>query len=242
MAYKKIDNMVYIYGLIDPRNNKVFYIGYAEILKRRLAIHLNVNGKRRERNLYKDNVIRKILNLGLKPQMIVLDSCEKKYNEQQEKYNHELLEIKYIKEYKKLGIKLTNLTAGGDGGCTGLQPTFQYSEEGKFLREYSSVNAVAENYDVGADIISKVIDQRGKKSYRATYLFSSKDNAENFIFTRTKKINIPIIQYSLDGNFIKEFKSQKEASRLTKTMQSNISNCLNNKRKQAGGFVWKYKN
>lgn len=242
MPYKKTDDNIYIYGLIDPRNNNIFYIGFAENLKRRLAEHLNIKGKKREKNTYKKNVINKILGLGLKPEMVVLDSCEKKYNEQQGRFEHELLEIEYIKKYREQGIKLTNLTNGGDGGCTGLRPTFQYSEDGNFLREYKSVNAVAENYNVDADIISKAIDQRGKKSYRGMYLFSSKEKADLFVFKETKKDNIPVIQLSSKGEFIGKYKSQKEASIITNIFQPNINKCLKNKRKHAGGFCWEYKN
>lgn len=54
--------------------------------------------------------------------------------------------------------------------------------------------------------------------------------------------SIPIIQYDLDGNFIKEWKSQSQAAKTLKIYQGNIWKVLNNKRKIAGGFSWKYKN
>jgi len=234
--------VVFIYGLIDPRNNEIFYIGFTQYLKKRYNVHLNVDGYRREQNLYKDNVIRNILCSGLKPEIIVFDSCEKKFDDSQNMYKHEILEINYIKKYKDVGIKLTNLTIGGDGGRTQLKQVFQYSEDGEFLKEYESVNSVAETYCVGADIISKAIDQRGKKSYRGTYLFSSIEKANSFVFKKTKKDNIPIIQLSECGEFIKEYKSQKEASNITKILQPNINKCLKNERKYAGGFCWQYKN
>lgn len=53
----------------------------------------------------------------------------------------------------------------------------------------------------------------------------------------------PILQYDLQGNFIKEWKSIKEASSELKINSSSIGNCIN-KRKYyltAGGFIWKYK-
>ena len=237
-----MNKIVYIYGLVDPRNDKIFYIGFTQYLKQRFNAHLNIDGYKREKNTYKNNVIRKILNLGLKPQMIILDSCEKKFNDILNMYEHEKLEKNYIKEYRDKGLSLTNLTTGGDGGCTYQRKVFQYSEEGKFLKEYESVNSVAESYGVGADIISKVVDQRGKKSYRGTYLFSSEEKGNLFMFKATKKDNIPVVQYSFDGEFICEYKSQKEASIITNIQQPNINHCLKKKRKYAGGFCWEYKN
>jgi predicted GIY-YIG superfamily endonuclease len=55
---------VYIYGLIDPRNDKVFYAGFTNNIKRRYNSHMNINGKKREKNTHKDNVIKKIFALG----------------------------------------------------------------------------------------------------------------------------------------------------------------------------------
>ena len=50
-----------------------------------------------------------------------------------------------------------------------------------------------------------------------------------------------ILQYDLEGNFIKEWKSGSEAGRQLNIGQSNISACCRGLRKQANGFVWKFK-
>jgi hypothetical protein len=52
----------------------------------------------------------------------------------------------------------------------------------------------------------------------------------------------PILQYSLDGNFIKEWNSQSEASSFIKTKGDGIGACCRKKQKQAYGYVWKFKN
>lgn len=56
-----------------------------------------------------------------------------------------------------------------------------------------------------------------------------------------KKNSIPILQFSKDGMFIKEWTSIIEAGRQLRTSIGNICACLNGRRKSAGGFVWKYK-
>ena len=50
----------------------------------------------------------------------------------------------------------------------------------------------------------------------------------------------PILQYSLDGNFIKEWKSLRSVYPVLGINHSNISYSLN-KQKTAGGFIWKKK-
>lgn len=49
-----------------------------------------------------------------------------------------------------------------------------------------------------------------------------------------------VLQYSLDGEFIKEYISQKEASRQTGINQGNLNSCCKHKKgyKTAGGFIW----
>lgn len=50
-----------------------------------------------------------------------------------------------------------------------------------------------------------------------------------------------ILQYDKDMNFIKEYQSIKEASKMLNIKQPCISECLREKHKTAGGYVWKYK-
>jgi len=53
---------------------------------------------------------------------------------------------------------------------------------------------------------------------------------------------IIICKYDLQGNFIEEYSSLGEASRLNNNIgTSNICKCINGKYKHAAGFIWKYK-
>ena len=54
----------------------------------------------------------------------------------------------------------------------------------------------------------------------------------------SNKLKKPILQYDLDGNFIREWSS---ASDVGKEVQSHICKCLKGSRKSAYGFIWKFK-
>lgn len=59
------------------------------------------------------------------------------------------------------------------------------------------------------------------------------------------KVNeMPVEQYSLNGEYITTYKSASEAGRKLNIEQSNISYCCNNhpRYKHAGGYQWKYVN
>ena len=54
------------------------------------------------------------------------------------------------------------------------------------------------------------------------------------------KLSIPILQFTKDGTFVKEWPSAREAERQLGILQSSICNCLKGRYKSAGGFVWRY--
>lgn len=59
------------------------------------------------------------------------------------------------------------------------------------------------------------------------------------VISKTSK---KILQYDLKGNFIKEYKSISNAAKDNKIKSlSNITMCCQGKWKQAGGYIWKYK-
>lgn len=56
-----------------------------------------------------------------------------------------------------------------------------------------------------------------------------------------KKCGKPVVQYTLDGEFVAEYATLKDAERKTNIKSSNIANVCNHKNKTAGGYVWKWK-
>lgn len=52
----------------------------------------------------------------------------------------------------------------------------------------------------------------------------------------------PILQYTKDGVFIREWKSVTDLNIETKIDMGHVTACCRGKRKTAGGYCWKYKN
>jgi hypothetical protein len=63
------------------------------------------------------------------------------------------------------------------------------------------------------------------------------ENKENAIKDKKKKI----LQFTIDGKFIKEWESINEAGRQLKLSPGNICRILKGKRKTINGFIFKYK-
>jgi hypothetical protein len=54
--------------------------------------------------------------------------------------------------------------------------------------------------------------------------------------------NQPVLQYNLDGTFIREFGSQLEASYFLQVKGDGVGACCRGKQKSAYGYIWKFKN
>lgn len=50
-----------------------------------------------------------------------------------------------------------------------------------------------------------------------------------------------VLQYDLNGNFLKEWASASDVQKKLGYKRTNITNCCNGKQKTSNGFVWRYK-
>ena len=58
---------------------------------------------------------------------------------------------------------------------------------------------------------------------------------------KTEKQSKTVYQYSMDGEFVKEWKSLMEIERSMEFSAGSISQCCNGKLNTAYGYVWRYK-
>ena len=66
----------------------------------------------------------------------------------------------------------------------------------------------------------------------------SKEHCKNISKTKS----IPILQYDLEGNFIKEWESGRLAAKSLNLNQGCINDAVRGKLKKSGGYIWKLKN
>lgn len=103
--------------------------------------------------------------------------------------------------------------------------------EEKYIRElgYYNINEIR--------MEKQVLNKTTKDNISKTLLGKSKSNLHKNNISKAKCIKI--YQYDLEGNFIKEFNSSKEASELLKIQRSDISSCIKGRKKSAGNYIWK---
>ena len=67
-----------------------------------------------------------------------------------------------------------------------------------------------------------------------------KDWVKKVQFLGAEASKTKVAQYDLQNNLLNVYNSQREASEKTGTCRSSITQCVNGKRKTAGGYKWKY--
>lgn len=102
---KKDQNI--IYGLIDPRDDQIRYVGKTEKGKSRLTDHLKPSSLNKD-NSRKNNWIKSLLRQELKPTFEIIEVLQNPYD----LFEAEAFWIEFFKYYK---IELYNSTVGGLG-------------------------------------------------------------------------------------------------------------------------------
>lgn len=253
---------MFIYTLTDPRTKIARYIGKTKDIEDRYRRHLQKSYlEGGDKNTYKSNWIKSLLKIGLKPIIEILDVGDVD--------NINELEIYWIAQFRQWGFKLTNLSEGGEIGVdwTGRkhkeeskmkmkmnQPTrkevVRYDLEGNVLGEYVSMAEATRETGCHIDLMSKCCKEKGFRTVNGTTFRYKGDSFDYVPYNKNiQKTSRKIVQYDLEGNYIKTFDSTNECERL---FGSSVRRCCKIKYKggnkkhpsvsniTAKGFVFRY--
>lgn len=257
---------VYIYALIDPRNNYVRYIGKANNPKERYKNHNNAS---RDKNTHKRNWINNLRKSNLKPELIILDEVSIDDWKYWERF--------YIYLFKSYGFDLLNYTTGGDGATFGNKGSWkkgniphnkgvsckeqtkekirrsllgisntssykaiiQYDLDYNEIKRYKCVKDAIEesNGFFSASRISNCC--KGKRKHHRGFIWKY-DNGDKLVIEPVVLGKKVVIQYDKNLIELNRFNSIKEASEKTGIYSANICSCCKGRDITAGGFIWRY--
>lgn len=231
-------NIMKIY-LIDYNYNDWYYVGKTKYtLEHRFSGHKWASKNKKSLN-------NKVFHKSLNPEIILLEETTPDLVDELERF--------YISYLKFLGVKLTNLTDGGDGGYNRI-----FSEEHKLkigLKRTGVLHSNLGKLNISKGNMGKKRSEEFKENVRQRRLNTQWDENTKSKISKSnigKHTNnnraIPITQFSKDGEFINEFGSITEASYIInkekyKSVRIGIEACCNpnSKQKTAYGYIWKYK-
>lgn len=122
-----------------------------------------------------------------------------------------------------------------DSGGGFKKKVYQYDSQGNFLAEYDCLQSAGNSVNAEAKSISSAC--LGYNVSCKGY-FWSYNHTETYLLKDTRKKEV--VQYDLDGNFIKKFNSVADASKETGISKTCISRCCRNERPSTGGYTWNY--
>jgi len=120
---------------------------------------------------------------------------------------------------------------------------YQYDLNGNLIKEYKSITEASNITNVNISNICSCCSNKNKTAGGFFWSFKKIDKneiKEKISNKYYKHYSRNVYQYDLDCNFIKEYKSIKNAMKETNIHSGNISKCCSGKTKTAGGFKWFY--
>lgn len=238
-----------IYGLVDPRDNMIRYVGKTnqELIKRYRA---HISDKTRSK---KTSWIKRLKSIGLLPKCMIIDRVN----------NWEEAEKYYIHLFKSAGYNLTNLTEGGKHTIkitAKIKKKMSKTRKGKYPEWLRGTNRKAKfqvkcfNFDgsiykIYNDLEDAVIEFKTKrknivrvcnknvKSHKNKVWRYIDDNFDNPKSLKSRTIQ----QFDKSGNLIASFESITQASQHLNCKAPNISRVLRGERNHFRGFIFRYK-
>lgn len=121
----------------------------------------------------------------------------------------------------------------------------QITMNGDIIATYDSANEAgrAMNRPNGGINIARCCNNKIRAVYGFFWKWEEDVFDEDFVQTRKPKTTgKPVLQYTLDNTFIKEYESCAQANReLGKVGSTGIAKCARGERPTAYGYIWKYK-
>jgi len=220
----------YFYVLKDPKTFEIRYFGKTINLNKRLKDHIYES---KNCNTHKCNWIKSI-NFNPIIQCVFFQECTIKESSKIEK----TILRKLMKKF--------NLTNSWDN-CIGAFKTgklvHQYDLKGNFIKTFENATHAESETDVYNSNILRSCKKSGPKGMvsAGNYLWLFKKYKKYPYPLKRNNGEKPIIQYDLNGNYIKEFISAREASKKLNINYKLISRVCRGKRNKTCGYKFKFK-
>ena len=138
-----------------------------------------------------------------------------------------------------------------DAGKKKAKPILQYGLDGEFIKKWDTARIAADELNLTySSLVGAANTKEKSKTYGGfqwRWYQKNTDILLNIPPIKTKGDRIseaklkPVVQYDINGSFIKEWESIKEVSNIMGISHTHISACCKGKRPTAGGFQWAYK-
>ena len=173
--------------------------------------------------------------------------------------NWKFWESYWIDMFNSWGFNLINKNKGGGGPqkqnskvkvllsqknkrlTSASKSVLQFDLNGNLINEYPSAKSTEVIFSQPQGI-TKACNGLNNSAHGYLWCYK-KDYTKELIESKINKYNkfrTKVLQYSLKGEFIREFSSQRNAAKFLNKQASAINECCKGKRVSAYGFKWEY--
>lgn len=122
-------------------------------------------------------------------------------------------------------------------------PVRQYDFDGNFIAEYETSREAERATGINYKDISGVLNEENKSAggymWRKASEYVGVEKINPYVFITNPGRSV--VQLTIDGQYVTEFSSIKEAKSVLNMPNIHIVDCCQGKRPNAGGFKWRYK-
>jgi group I intron endonuclease len=230
---KKPNNVtVGIYKITNPKGK--VYIGQSINIERRFSRYRNIHERDKQPKIY--NSLKKY---GFEKHLFeIIEECSVEQLNEQETYWKQY-HLDQMEDNWNMVLFCNIHDTGGGPLSKETKQKISNSTKGKIVSE-ATKSKISESKKGKLNFLNRKPRKegsgenisKGKVGKKVNKIYSNK-NKPNHLLRK------PILQYSIDGNFIKEWSCQSEA--VISTNSPSIQRALKGKIQTSGGYIWKYK-
>lgn len=160
--------------------------------------------------------------------------------------------IRYLKRGTKMGLcnysaeeesRKSRIKGNAVSAEKSKKPVIQFSMDGEIINEFDSAREASKFLRLSFSVISAacVGKQQSAGGFRWMYKEDYISKEENINSYSIKRKSSPVVRMTLDGHYISEYESMKDATEELGISHTCISDACKGKQKTAGGYNWMYK-
>lgn len=115
---------------------------------------------------------------------------------------------------------------------------YQFDKNFNFIKKYCSVREASRQTGIDSGSISSCCQKKANFKSAGGYIWSYTFEINLLDYEDGRKISKKVYQYTKNNELVKIWNNCYEAEKQLKIY--HISDCLNGKRKSAGGYIWRY--
>lgn len=228
-------------GIYCIFNSKYYYVGQSKDIQKRWRLHLNKCRKNKHENEFVQNVYNKYIEIDPYRFCILELCCESELTNR---------ETFWIKKYKQDHLECMNIKDPGDTSSRSSDPRmkwiYQFDKNGNLLNRWYGIPTASINAGVSEPLIASCLQNRSKHGAGFIWSYNENINLEDYaIYHKGDAKYVPrrtkcVLQFSINGEFIKKWNSIIEASEQLGIDRGSITHVCKRELGSTGGYIWRY--